>query len=161
VLKFLFFHASAERSASAEVKHLTCAGRSLKEWLPAILSGSLFLLLGMPALAIPSPLSNGPSDPRLLSVVSRGSTVTMLFRMPKKPSGVYLFLSVDGNRLLGRRIVPGAALSLCVGNLSSGSHQFGYQTARADHIVLTDPLVVPVTLSGGAPFDCPPGKSGR
>ncbi|MGC8500507.1 MAG: hypothetical protein ACP5OS_04930 [Leptospirillia bacterium] len=118
-------------------------------------------MVGMPAQAVPSPLSNGPSDPRLVSVVSRGSTVTMLFRMPKNPSGVSLFLSVDGNRLLGRRIVPGATLSLCVGNLSSGSHQLGYQAARADHIVLAEPVVIPVTLSGGAPFDCPPGKAGR
>ncbi len=161
MLKFLYFDSSPARSGSVDVTHVNCAGGPLKRGLLAVLSCFFFLLLNGPALAVPAPLSSRPSDPRLLSVVSRGSTVTLVFRMPKNPSGVYLFLSIDGNRLLGRRIVPGALLSLCIGNLSSGSHQLGYQTARADHIVLTDPFVVPVTLSGGAPFDCPSEKAGR
>ena len=103
------------------------------------------------ALAASSP----PSLPLLSSLAVRGSTATLSFQIPQKPSGVYLTLSLDGNRLLGRRMVPGAELSLCVGSLSPGPHRLGYQTARADHIVLIDPVIVPVTIPGGNPTDCP------
>lgn len=101
-------------------------------------------------LASPSP----PSLPRLASLAVRGSTATLAFDIPRTPSGVYLYLSLDGNRILGRRMVPGGHLSLCLGSLSPGSHRLGYQTARADHIVLIDPVIVPVTIPGGSPADC-------
>ena len=119
---------------------------------------ALFLAAG-PSLALAS--SPTPSLPRLTSLVARGSTATLVLQIPSTPSGVTLYLSLDGDRLMGRKIVPGAALSVCVGHLSPGLHHLGYQTARADHIVLIDPVIFPVTIPGGSPVRCPgEGPSG-
>ena len=102
-----------------------------------------------------------PSLPQLSSLAVRGSTVRLVFKVPAHPSGVFFYLSLDGNRLLGRRIVPNSTLPLCVSNLSPGPHRLGYQTARKDHIVLIDPVIIPVTVPGGSPTECSKTRSGR
>ena len=102
-----------------------------------------------------------PSLPQLSSLAVRGSTVRLVFKVPAHPSGVFFYLSLDGSRLLGRRIVPDSSLPLCVSNLSPGPHRLGYQTARKDHIVLIDPVIIPVTVPGGSPTECSKTRSGR
>ncbi|MGC8529298.1 MAG: hypothetical protein ACP5OP_03760 [Leptospirillia bacterium] len=118
----------------------------------------VFFLGTSMALAAPS---LPPSLPQLVSLVVRGSTATLVFRVPPHPSGVFFYLSLDGDRLLERRIVPDSPLSLCVSHLSPGPHRLGYQTARKDHIVLIDPVIIPVTVPGGSPTECSTTRSGR
>ncbi|MCL5953248.1 MAG: hypothetical protein M1509_01895 [Nitrospirae bacterium] len=120
----------------------------------------LIFFLGT-SMALASSPPPSPSLPQLSSLAVRGSTVRLVFKVPAHPSGVFFYLSLDGNRLLGRRIVPNSTLPLCVSHLSTGPHRLGYQTARKDHIVLIDPVIIPVTVPGGSPTECSGTGSGR
>ena len=125
-----------------------------------------FLVLWLSVLVFPLPgperaeADSTSSPPTLSSVSVRGSTVTLTLSIPKKPAGRFLHLTVDRGRLLGKKVVPGHSLVLCVGHLSAGRHRLGFDLAGRDQIVKTDEVPVPVVVHGGAPYSCPPTGKG-
>lgn len=124
------------------------------------------LVLGLSVLLFPlagperAEAGSTSPPPTLSSVSVRGSTVTLTLSIPKKPAGRFLHLTVDRGRLLGRKVVPGRSLVLCVGHLSAGRHRLGFDLAGRDQIVKTDEVPVPVVVHGGAPYSCPPTGKG-
>ena len=125
-----------------------------------------YLFLGLSALAIPvwgpgrADADRAVSPPSLSSVSVRGSRVTLTLDIPERPAGRFLHLSVDRNRFLGRKVLPGHPLVVCVGHLSAGKHRLGFELAGRDQIVRTDEVLVPVVVPGGPPYSCPSAGQG-
>ena len=124
------------------------------------------LALGLSVLVSPFPGperaegDSPPVPPALSSVSVQGSTVTLTLAIPRKPAGRFLHLTVDRGRLMGRKVIPGHSIMVCVGHLSAGRHRLGYELAGRDQIVKTDEVPVPVVVHGGAPYSCPPTGKG-
>ncbi len=120
------------------------------------------LVLGLSVLVFPFPGpgraegDSSPLPPTLSSVSVQGSTVILTLAIPGKPAGRFLHLTVDRGRLMGRKVIPGHSIMVCVGHLSAGRHRLGYELAGRDQIVKTDEVPVPVVVPGGAPYSCPP-----
>ncbi len=142
---------STRRRSPSSKEIFRASGRAL----PLFLANSVFLALAF-ALSSPARAVGGTAvGPVLTSVSVRGSVVVLGFRIPKRPAGRFLHLSVDGGRLLGRKVDPGKELELCVGHLPAGRHRLGFELAGEDQIVKTDEIPVPVVVPGGPPFSCP------
>ena len=141
----------------------------IKEMSMGSRSGLLALSLAIPVFLVPFLVysgsakagAGGPAPGAVLTSLSvRGSVVTLRFRIPKRPAGLFLHLSVDRGRLLGRRVEPEGILEVCVGHLRAGRHRLGFELAGKDQIVKTDEVPVPVDVPGGPPFSCPPTGNG-
>jgi hypothetical protein len=134
-----------------EMSRCSRSGRLALSLAIPVFIGQLFVFSGLAEAGA----KGSVQGPVLTSLSVHGSVVTLRFRIPKRPAGRFLHLSVDRGRLLGRRIEPEGILEICVGHLRAGRHRLGFELAGKDQIVKTDEVPVRVVVPGGAPFSCP------
>lgn len=126
-------------------------GRFRRRGIVPLWAGGILLLSGGISGAF---AADGGALP--VTVAVRGASVILSFRIPEKPAGRILHLSIDHTRLLGRKVRGGEILDLCVNRLPPGPHLLGYDLAGRDQVVRTEERFLRVEVPAGAvPTGCP------